>query len=558
MKKTLALFLAVLLLTLSAACETDDTENSDGLSPAPDDASQAIAGESPDPSPSSPSPATSGSAELRVKTDYSKLTPFESPSEIVSFFYGETPEYLVASGDYGTLMPYIGKVMYSNSVWEAGRSDQAGILYGLATLDGEIVCEPSYTNVTPLYLYDYSNNSSSQLPIYQLMINDESMSVFAAAMDGSWVTERAYSWFQTRINGFCGIRTNPDYDYTQDGSSYYEGVDFFDYDGNLIYRSENIAQELGIDESYIVSLADADLLSDLFPLQVAPGETWFFDSGFNRLIGPCYYASVFSGGLAAASLDGESYGYIDREGNWVIEPGFSIAESFDDNGHAFVRQDNIPMIIDRDGEILFSLKTSSSGYVYRTDFGYAVDIWGEERSCRFFDNNMNEIHTDLSEQGYSYSGNGLFSLATDDGAHITDGEKTLFVEDCTYIYDSLTSDEGRVLFIAELVSGSTWSYRLMDMDGNILSLAGSSNIYTLADSLTEEIYLANWTRVTNSRSRCSILDVYGNTYISDIDGFPHAHVYDGRFIVTDGYYSGIIDKNGEWVLRLSLLNSIPD
>jgi len=42
----------------------------------------------------------------------------------------------------------------------------------------------------------------------------------------------------------------------------------------------------------------------------------------------CYDPGFFHEGLAAVSLDGDLFGYIDKKGDFVIPPGFQCCKSF--------------------------------------------------------------------------------------------------------------------------------------------------------------------------------------------------------------------------------------
>jgi hypothetical protein len=73
-------------------------------------------------------------------------------------------------------------------------------------------------------------------------------------------------------------------------------------------------------------------LAELF----AP-DLYGFVSSSGRILAPIYTSSDygFSEGLAAVST-GKSFGYIDKNGNWVIQPRFKFAFNFD-HGRAFVQ-----------------------------------------------------------------------------------------------------------------------------------------------------------------------------------------------------------------------------
>lgn len=128
-----------------------------------------------------------------VRTDWSKLTPYEAPEPLYSYFEpysGDGP--LQPREDYGPLLPYIG-----------ADADYDYRLYGLVTCDGRLVTEPVYCNVRTVY-------DSADTPRFLLLRRAEGdpdwfseagrtriwaencLSVTAASPDGSWVVSGDY------------------------------------------------------------------------------------------------------------------------------------------------------------------------------------------------------------------------------------------------------------------------------------------------------------------------------------------------------------------------------
>ena len=72
------------------------------------------------------------------------------------------------------------------------------------------------------------------------------------------------------------------------------------------------------------------------------GEKWgYIDTDGNQVIEPQFQeARSFSNGLAAVKKSGY-WGYIDSEGNMVIENIFDGAKEFNSSKNAFVKQDGM-------------------------------------------------------------------------------------------------------------------------------------------------------------------------------------------------------------------------
>lgn len=176
-RRILILALAVLLL---AGCDTK-----------PD---ASAAGSSPSGSVSIQTPADTGP---KVWTDWSKLTPQPSPvvrEEVYQRKWEKYTDHLIPQTDYGTLIPYAGSAVILSGLW-----GESGYLYGLMTLDGQVVVDPVYTNIIMPVTYDSGGKVAEQsdVLILQQTVGEGGSTwggtlVGAAAVDGSWCTEIKY------------------------------------------------------------------------------------------------------------------------------------------------------------------------------------------------------------------------------------------------------------------------------------------------------------------------------------------------------------------------------
>lgn len=128
-----------------------------------------------------------------VKTDWSKLAPYEPDEGVYTRRYAGFTDTLLPASDYGPLVPYLGG--------KIGGLNGDGNRYGLVTLKGEIVTDPVFANVWQGgYSFGYHDNAP--LPYYMLSMGAVSatmgewpdVNVWAmCATDGSWVTEFKYA-----------------------------------------------------------------------------------------------------------------------------------------------------------------------------------------------------------------------------------------------------------------------------------------------------------------------------------------------------------------------------
>lgn len=84
-----------------------------------------------------------------VYTDWSKLTPYQSPTPLYSRFQPYQGRTLTARTDYGPLLPYLGAEPEVNN-YICDRLP----LYGLVTADGRVVTDPVYASISVLTCAD--------------------------------------------------------------------------------------------------------------------------------------------------------------------------------------------------------------------------------------------------------------------------------------------------------------------------------------------------------------------------------------------------------------------
>ena len=128
-----------------------------------------------------------------VRTDWSKLTPYE-PEQLYTYHPGyRAGGEFEARDDYGTLIPYIGKSYDMMGKYVIGYLPA----YGIVTEKGELVSDPVYTNV---YCYDGFLRLNRNTPAANGGERTHVLTI--ASPDGSWVHELPGSY---NVNSGYGL-----------------------------------------------------------------------------------------------------------------------------------------------------------------------------------------------------------------------------------------------------------------------------------------------------------------------------------------------------------------
>ena len=124
----------------------------------------------------------------------------EGLSPVGSRWYEEPVEEVIPSPDYGELVPYVGAVYYQMLPGENGEQVQdtaPSSLFGLMTLEGQVVLDPVCTGIYPAQYRDRTGELVV-LPVWELFQADpeaafgEGERMALCAKDGSWSTGFLY------------------------------------------------------------------------------------------------------------------------------------------------------------------------------------------------------------------------------------------------------------------------------------------------------------------------------------------------------------------------------
>lgn len=458
-----------------------------------------------------------------VKTDWSKLTPYEPEEALYTHRYPEFTDTLIPTDDYGPLIPFLGDKLGGLS----GSADR----YGLVTLKGEVVVDPVFSDV---WRGDSSwgYHNASPLPYMMLGkgVSTSSRDEYPkgggwamAALDGSWCTEFKYTMDSELTIWGRGINGNA----TEDG--------IFMLDGNaLVYLDGATGKEklrvegLPADNRYDALFSarwDGSGAVYQYYVYAKQGtedycQTYRTDaSGTARLTGWQAERAMltFVDGKAVRSPDTGGTEVVDVEGNVLLRSDYWLDYHADADGGVYVETQNVH---DETG-------------------GGDVGIL-----------NLYTADTLKRVENSPLTGRRVRNVSSGDMWYwCREGENVLFFrgnEVYTLVWPVGTCDTlwGRVaLFRGE--QGSS----IVTLDGTVLARDLPSNdIAVLHDRVTGDAYL----RVREGRS----LRFYGKDGVLR-HTFPAAPaesgiLANGALLVTGADSSGLRNEAGEWLFRYPL------
>lgn len=375
MRTRLLPILCVLALLLSA-CTVNGKPPRQTTAPASDPADETSV---PTTATTEPAPVASGSVTpggWQVYTDPSAYRPaagglYTRPTDVdLREFHPENAN--------GRVYPYYSDTLYEDD--PDGRSWACGHHCGFVDETGTIVTDGVYSSVTvlssggdemdpnsdPVFLPLWKtkrleNVSTVDEGDYTYHVGDVRYGV--VAMDGSFTIPCEYVSIQPFADRFLCSRN-------------WEKPDFlvFDLSGNVLITSRELFP--GKCDWWNLNFAEG-LYLVCTGYSEEPEVYHFVDESGTPVLGPYRYANVFRGGLAAVSLDGESCGLIDRDGNWVVQPEYNSI-SYAPNGCFLAELNNgsdgyysIYVVLDPDGKEI--LRTDGTCWLSSVPCGYMLD-----------------------------------------------------------------------------------------------------------------------------------------------------------------------------------------
>ena len=426
---------------------------------------------------------------FQVYTDPSQYTPYVPLQAKYTRPTGELPELPEPDTAEGGVYPYIAAKLFGGS---GGYTWDAGNIYGLMDGTGTLLTEAIYTEVSVLSSgYEYYKPSYVQsvtAPVWRVgrmtevrreyyQVDEEEYSYLngnmvygIVAMDGSFVLPcefRGVSFKEDRLFCYRSWETPAD-------------LEIYDLSGNLLMTGDRLIP--WETSGYTVEYGNGLYLIYCNFGQDREDEYWFADEEGNLVLGPYRSARTFSEGLGCVSEDGTRYGYIDKSGNWVIDPVYSGMFGFYGGLTIQYRSGNDHLVLRSDGTELVSA---------------AGNYYFEFVDCGIMKTNYSSSGT---KEFYDYDGNLLFS-----------GYGDWYCLDSDVIYR---------------VKDNVLTLRRFDGEGDDLVIRGPSYVYKakwpVDGQLTEGFIAASY-----DERRCWFIrkDLSGSEEISNNDRTYYYNLY---------------------------------
>lgn len=305
---------------------------------------------------------------------------------------------------------------------------------------------------------------------------------------------------------------------------------------------------------------------DLIP--VSNGDTWGYINKKGEFIinAQFQYAGLFDDGMALVKTDGEdgSFGYIDEKGKYIINPTFLLATGFEDGIAMVVSPNEAPKGINKKGEVIFSLTGAEKAMEPRNGFiAYSIqkdneELWG------FADNKGKTIiNPQFKRVGYFSEGLCAFSDKAGKWGFIDEQGKIIINPQ---FQAAEAFQDGQAIVLSERKAGlidKTGKYIInpqfesLEKDGNIF-LVRSGGKYGWADKEGKFIINPQFEASYgfNGGNMAAVLSGRSWGYI-DKDGkysinpqFSYASPFNGSVaVVGNGSQIGIIDKEGKYLVN---------
>lgn len=552
MKKALPLLLCLALLLSACTVIQLPPAASAGTTPAAVP-SQTAAAETPAPESTDPAPVTEPAPPLfsgtvtaggfRVHTDTSGYRPYAAPESLFTLPEGGTTEVFVPSADYGAVYPYAcGRLVVS---WgDGGFTEDNGYLYGMIDASGRILTNGIYVSVALMQVVNAER--SVTLPFWMTVSATElsekedtwygrAQNYGVISMDGSFALPCEYASVVPMEDSFLCARSIQEPDFT-----------VYDLNGTPRFTGEDVYS--GTQTRYWW----VDYGEDLYVIGIFPDEDtsyyWYCRKDGTKVLGPYADAAPFCDGLACVSPEGSYYGYIDKEGNWIIDAQYRSLVSFHHGRAAQRSWDNRSVLLDKAGRQL--LESEERGYLYRADDDCYACYNPSTESVSFYDQDGALLqHTPGSSDSLLNKTTYVSRSDRQCRLYRLSGEQ-LVLDLVDYIKEGSTLVDGKVVdgylcrFYGDMENPASLRIVTPDLSECLFSDAGNpDNSRDLTDEITGEQWVGAGDgsfRIINRETQASILIP---THVET------ARVFNGRLFVVTANACAYYDSTGKLLFR---------
>ena len=386
MKKPLILLLCAVLLLSACAADPQplgSTAGTEDTVSTPEQTASAEAPtepptEAPTEAPTEPAPKEGSrtAGGVWVHTDSSAYTPGRSVRAKYTRLSPEPLLEFVPSEDYGAVYPYQAAWLYGVSWgdWEGSRS---GRYMGLTDASGRILTDAIYGGVSQLSTeYYWDEDQNRRLPYWRVeqfqdnVVTDEEgrqthygSSLYGLiSRDGSFALPCVYTSIYVLGDGFVCV--------SDDSGEEYE---VYGPEGELLFTQAELQERFGKNCHFQMDWGDGLYLIRVYNRDWTNSRCWFCDETAQPVLGPYSDAGVFVDGLACVEAEG-GFGYIDKTGQWVIEPIYEQMENFRDGIaiQSLPEEPDTCLLLNREGEIV--ARHENVYYAEHRPYGIIVDM----------------------------------------------------------------------------------------------------------------------------------------------------------------------------------------
>jgi hypothetical protein len=371
-----------------------------------------------------------------------------------------------------------------------------------------------------------------------------------AASDGSFATEVADEYVLDGGEGTLSVRAGEKW-------------------GSIDFRGNTV-----IPFAYDESITFSDGLAAVKDSSKKGGTYRYLDHDGSTVLGPYRgppqgwdnYAPPFVDGLAARCDERGLWGYIDKSGEYVIEPQYAQAYNFRD-GRAVVysERDMTSALIDGRGDVIIPFGSRNIEHYDDIVITFGPIDASDENSpwtIRYYDRDGNFLfETDGTDGEWNrqYLGYGWWSSG---GTGKTDRTPVALYKDGAEYnvgvadYVSALPENRFVLRTDGYTSGGSeyvpGGCRVVDLEGNVYYDATEGDVWlTNGDGSDGRLTVYQYSdRLTG------VIDRYGSVIIPQ--KFSTLTVCGENYVAVRAGYGGLLDKNGNWIVKISILDSIPD
>ena len=313
-------------------------------------------------------------------------------------------------------------IMYNstNNVFTIERNGK----YGVSDIEGNIRIEPQYTSLiwNGVYINVVGDGQSKVLDAYGNEMNDGYISKMPTKdgnhsivygedeiykiidNNGNVVIDKNYTYIEELDNNYYIVAS-----YQKNGIIDLTGKSVVDLNYSSIFKLDNTELlQANISDTNTVSLINKDMqiivTMDEAGVEVANNyikvysedDIKYFDYSGNELTAQELFPD---NNIYARNING-SWGFVDKDGNVVVQNQYEMVTEINEYGFAGIRQDGLWGVINSNGEVIQepiyeidSLNPSFIGKYYQSDEWYGEDYYTDEVDSEEVESGTQDVNT---------------------------------------------------------------------------------------------------------------------------------------------------------------------